>query len=226
MSSDILPGPLRTDPNYIALNSLLDRAEALDLTKELVYWIDTVDASALPVLARQFHVMGLEGWDYAATEAEQRALLKQAVELHRFKGTPWAVRQGIKRLNPSLDIEEWFEYSGQPFRFRLTNGTPMTLGLAVKLFWTIEALKNVRSKLEGGIEAVETVEETLKFATAVFSEIGRSYDVRKCGNSVAAIFAGAIIRCEASAAVRNPPSPYVRAASVFYASHTRMEVVL
>ena len=59
---ELLPSPLQRDNNYRALNNLLDRCGGLDLTKLLVYWFDIVDASALPYLAKQFHVMGLEGW--------------------------------------------------------------------------------------------------------------------------------------------------------------------
>lgn len=164
---NLLPAPLRRDANYKALSDLLDRCSALDLTKLLVYWFDIVDASALPLLAQQFHIMGLEGWDFATTESEKRALLKQAVELHRYKGTPWAVRQGIRRYDPNIDIEEWQEYGGRPFYFRLTGqSVTLTLGQAVKMIHTIEALKSLRSKLDGGIEAEESTRHETCFRYA------------------------------------------------------------
>ena len=109
-NESILPPKLLADPNYRALEQLLQLwSKRIDFTKLLIYWLDIVDASVLPHLAEQFHVLGLEGWDYATTEQEKRDLLKQAVELHRYKGTPWAVRQGLKRINPDLDIQEWLD---------------------------------------------------------------------------------------------------------------------
>lgn len=58
-----------------------------------------VDASALPALAEQFHVQGLEGWLFTTDEREKRELIKQAIELHKYKGTIWAVRRVLEILS-------------------------------------------------------------------------------------------------------------------------------
>lgn len=223
---ELLPSPLQRDSNYRALNDLLDRAGALDLTKLLVYWLDIVDASALPVLAKQFHVMGLEGWEFAHTEAEQRALLKQAVELHRYKGTPWAVRQGIKRYDPNLDIQEWFEYGGRPFHVRLTGGTErLTLRQAVELFHTVEALKSLRSKLDGGIEGQETVRHTSRFLTAVTMRVETEAQEQILGNAGAAVIARPFTKLEVNP-IKTQPAPVIQPGRVYCAALTRIEVVL
>ena len=36
-----------------------------------------------------------EEWALATTEAERRSMVAAAVELHRYKGTPYAVRRGL-----------------------------------------------------------------------------------------------------------------------------------
>lgn len=74
-----------------------NRFDELDLSPLLIYMIDTVQASALPYLAAQFDILGYKGWRFANTEIEQRELLKRAIELHRFKGTPWSIKEAIKR---------------------------------------------------------------------------------------------------------------------------------
>lgn len=223
---ELLPSPLQRDANYRALNDLLDRAGSLDLIKLLVYWLDIVDASALPVLAKQFHVMGLEGWEFARTEAEQRALLKHAVELHRRKGTPWAVRQGVKRYDPNLDIEEWFEYGGRPFYFRLVNGTvQLTLRQAVELFHTIEALKSLRSKLEGEITGQETLSHTSKFLTAVTMRVESGNERQPQGNAGATVLLKPVTRLEVSL-MRTQPPPVIQAGRAYCAVYNRIEVKL
>lgn len=223
---ELLPAPLQRDSNYRALNDLLDRAGALDLTKLLVYWLDIVDASALPVLAKQFHVMGLEGWEFAHTEAEQRALLKQAVELHRRKGTPWAVRQGVRRYDPHLDIQEWFEYGGQPFYFRLTGGTAaLSLRQAVELFHTIESLKSLRSKLDGEITGQETLSHTSKFLTAVTMRVESGNERQPQGNAGAVVLLKPVTRLEVSL-TRTQPPPVIQAGRVYCAVYNRIEVKL
>lgn len=222
-----LPSSIANDPNYQALNRLLDQWQDLDLTKLLIYWLDDVDASALPHLAKQFHVLGLEGWDFATTEAEKRALLKQAVELHRYKGTPWAVRQGIKRIHPDLDIEEWFDYGGNPYRFRIRyNGQNVTLTIAqaLKLYYTIESLKNLRSKLEGGIEAIENVTQEINIATHAIMYTLRNYDVQSIANTGAVAFVACNLRCEAIDSHLGIFSPYINPLSVSIHTLTRIEV--
>lgn len=67
----------------------------VDLTKLLVYIVDTVDASAIPYLAEQFDVLGYKGMKLAQTENDQRELIKRAIELHKYKGTEWAIKQAL-----------------------------------------------------------------------------------------------------------------------------------
>jgi len=79
-----------------------ERFAELELEAVLVYLIDIVKATALPALGSQLDVMGFKGWLLATTEAERRALIKNAIELHRYKGTPWAVKEAIKRFGFDL----------------------------------------------------------------------------------------------------------------------------
>ena len=64
-----------------------------------IYDFDNVEATALPHLAEQFNVTGFRGWLLAKDEATKRALLKRAIELHRYQGTPWAVRTALETLD-------------------------------------------------------------------------------------------------------------------------------
>lgn len=77
---------------------------------------------------------------------------ERAIELHRHKGTPWAVRTALETALPTeASIKEWFAYGGDPFFFRVRLDVS-ELGLdesgmtsAVRL---ILDYKNVRSWLE------------------------------------------------------------------------------
>lgn len=97
-----------SDEHYQTLATLVEEFFVLDEWQPLVpLLIDTVPAQALPYLAEYFSVLGYDGWEYATTEAEQRALLKQAIELHRYKGTPWAVRTVVGKAGfGTVKIEE------------------------------------------------------------------------------------------------------------------------
>jgi len=71
------------------------RMNEIEIENLLVYIIDSVQASALPVLARQFDVEGFKGYGLATTDEQRRAIIKQAIELKRYIGTVWAIRQAM-----------------------------------------------------------------------------------------------------------------------------------
>lgn len=72
------------------------RFDMIEIEALLVYIIDTVPASALQMLAEQFDVMGYKGWSLVNNDADRRMLIKKAIELHRYKGTPWAIKEALK----------------------------------------------------------------------------------------------------------------------------------
>lgn len=96
--ADAVPPILAQDPTFGPLAQITERLTDLDMTRLLIYLVDLVEDDALPYLGEQFHIMGGEGWDFAADDAARRALIKSAIELHRYKGTPWAIKQALTKL--------------------------------------------------------------------------------------------------------------------------------
>jgi len=118
----LLPPPLARDLSCRALEALGARLGGIDLMPLVVVDYDTVPASALPSLAEQLRMLGDAGWVFAADEAQQRALLKGAVSLHRRRGTVWAIKYALSLLNVNATVSEWFEQSppGAPYTFALS----------------------------------------------------------------------------------------------------------
>ena len=136
------------DESSLAFNELFDRLGTLDLTPLLIYLIDNVEASALPHLAEQFHVTGNEGWKLSSTQEKQRELIKESVKIHKIKGTKAAVKNVLKVLNLEGTIQEWFEYEGNPFHFRVSVLLKDSSYDTKNLINMIDEYKIVRSKLE------------------------------------------------------------------------------
>lgn len=104
----LIPAGIR-DAGAVALNELIDRIGTVDISPVLIYWIEEVVASALPHLIEQFHVAGWEGGAQALNDDQRRALIKRAIELHRRKGTPWAVKQALEATGQRVYLTEWFD---------------------------------------------------------------------------------------------------------------------
>ncbi|HFS8947016.1 TPA: phage tail protein I [Enterobacter roggenkampii] len=92
-----LPPPLEGDVSLRTLGRLAGRLDSINLEALMVYLVDIVDSSALPWLGEQFSLFG-DGWELAEADDVRRALIKSAIELHRYKGTPWSIREIIRRF--------------------------------------------------------------------------------------------------------------------------------
>lgn len=103
---NILPHSIRT-PRTLAFEAVMARLQEINLSVLDVYDIDNVTAEALFELADQFNVLGLRGWALAETEAERRALIKEAIQLHQIAGTPQAILRAMELVGyPDATIEE------------------------------------------------------------------------------------------------------------------------
>jgi len=134
-------------------------AEALDIQLQKVWEelvnvliyprIDEIeDEELLDLLGWQFHI---EGWELAKTIEEKRRLVKSAIELHRYKGTPYAIKKVLEALGLVGEVKEWFQYGGKPYRFKIDLSSvnrEITPGLRDKLIELINEYKNERSWLE------------------------------------------------------------------------------
>lgn len=97
-------------------------------------------------LAWQFHV---DFYDAKFERHKKIALIRTAFEAHKYKGTPHALDLVFSNLKLKSNIEEWYQYSGEAYHFRvelyMQKGTD-DLELARKL---IASYKNVRSWFDG-----------------------------------------------------------------------------
>lgn len=144
-TKNLLPPNLAGDKNIEALCESADHVFTLnaELYKLLIYSrIDELPEEVLDLLAWQFHV---EGYEFASTTEEKRSLIKKAIELHRYKGTKWAVEKALGALGIDCVLEEWFEYGGEPYHFRVLLSGIKEESKWVEIKKAIEEYKNVRS---------------------------------------------------------------------------------
>jgi len=149
---DILPG--RISDEYMealdyALTPELQEITAAIIETIIMPRIDEQDEPLVDLLAWQLHVDFYE--PLGLNLDLKRALVKNSLIWHRYKGTKYVVEEIVRTLFfPDFRVEEWFEYGGKPYFFRAVVGSQPTssaevLGEAIK---AIYATKNERSWLE------------------------------------------------------------------------------
>lgn len=155
------------------------RMNAVDIGQCMPNLVDLVNESALIWLASQFGILGDKGYNAATTVTERREIIKRAVEIQRYKGTPYAIKQAILALGyTDVIITEGVagpvaQYDGVPKYDGVYQYGLLTLGNAWATF-TVEMFsdftpspaqvaqltrlinenKNVRSQLVGLINTV------------------------------------------------------------------------
>ena len=93
---NILADSISGIPHLAAFDKVAQiRMSNIEIDALLVYIIDTVSASAIPTLARQFDVERFRGYGMATTDTQRRQIIKQAIELKRYRGTVWAIKQAM-----------------------------------------------------------------------------------------------------------------------------------
>lgn len=194
------------------------RLADLATSNMLVYLIDNVVPQALPVLASQFDLLGNKGWILADTEQKQRDLLKNAITLHKTKGTPFAIKNalasiglqnaqiiegssftpdyynGVRTFNGAVNFGT---YSWAEFRVLLdvtTVGATLTTTLYNLALALIDEYKNVRSHLIDlslGVFASDGVAITEGILSTVTLEIEENINLNNTYNG-AVLFDGSI----------------------------------
>ena len=147
-----LPPVLKDDPKMIALGRAI--AEQLQITarqirQNIIYArIDELDEQTLDILAYDLHV---DWYDHSYPIEVKRQTIKDSVKIHRRLGTKYAVETALGAVFPGTRVEEWFEYDGDPYTFRvIINATEngVTAAQQAAVLERVIFYKNLRSHLE------------------------------------------------------------------------------
>ena len=108
--------------------------------------LETLDGQVLDALAFQYHIPEYMT-DFSVDT--KRKLLQGCLHSHQLRGTVAAVEQVIEKIFGFGYVEEWFQYNGQPYRFKVHTSNPSVEDSMVAEFERIlGATQNIRSVLE------------------------------------------------------------------------------
>ena len=87
-------------------------------------------------------------YDYDANIEIKRLWIKKALPLYRLYGTPSAIEQYVGSYFDAVELQEFWEYYGEPYHFRVTVEGSWTPERETWLKKAISYAKNVRSVLD------------------------------------------------------------------------------
>lgn len=149
---ELLPSLIASDPAVLAAAEAIDaelRKATLSIAGvSLIPRIREIANSAIiDLLAWQFHC---DFYDPAYSLEKRRSLVAKSIDWHTRKGTPSAVEEVVTAAFSDGQIEEWFDWGGEPYWFRVTTEDPLEDEQAITdLIEAIWSVKNTRSWLDG-----------------------------------------------------------------------------
>ncbi|MGO4540385.1 phage tail protein I [Paenibacillus sp. 2TAB19] len=164
----LLPPNIRNDPTIAAAAQAID-GELAALTQQIdnltyINRLDSLTSDEADELAWQYKV---DFYDYSLPIEQRRQLVKQSYARHKRKGTPSAVEELIATIFGIGEVQEWFQYGGDPGYFKVVTSDPeATAGKAAEFLAAINSVKNARSWLEA-VELTTGDDMQLYIGTAV-----------------------------------------------------------
>lgn len=153
----LLPQFMRDDDAVMGLaaglNEIIPSLAASCETMSTWDHIDELSESELDELAWELNILW---YDPTATIAVKRDIVRNSDKVWRYLGTKWAVENVIKSYFGEGHIEEWFEYGGEPGRFRVYSSNPSVNADRLAEFLNIlEKVKRASAKLDAIYIALE-----------------------------------------------------------------------
>ncbi len=146
-----------------AISSTLSRTDSINVPIRALWRPQECPARLLPWLA---WALSVDEWDEQWSEVQKRNAIDASVYLHRHKGTPAAVQRAVDLIFDDAEVQEWFNYGGQPFHFRVVSEGAFTSERDYqRLIRLIESAKNARSWLEA-IVIRSRITQAITLATA------------------------------------------------------------
>ena len=150
--TQLLPASIAADTKVknisLSVETILQTVAGQTAAVLLLPHLDELPEAVIDELAWQYHVDTYSA-DFAIDV--KRQLIRQSIAWHHKKGTPAAVTDMLSTIYASAQLEEFWEYGGEPYHFRVTVGedrtdSAQTIDDAIRV---IKLSKNVRSWLDG-----------------------------------------------------------------------------
>ncbi len=144
--------------NATLLERSLERAGELGVDPEIIRGV--ADSARCPpnFLPWLGWALKVEGWEAAYTDDQRRELIREAIPVHKTKGTVGAIRRVLRAVRVNAEFKEWHQIpNAAPYTFQVTawandnragEGSIISPELGARLRALVDAAKNERSHYE------------------------------------------------------------------------------
>lgn len=167
--TQILPGALKSLPEVKAISYAIKNAMgkliAFSHLASVYTAIDELPEAILDLLATELRS---QYYEKDMSLEVKRDILKKTLLWYCHAGTPSAVQELVEAVFGEGQVAEWFEYGGEPYRFKIKTNATLTPNMNEEFSSIIRKVKNTRSHLEA-IEIKRTITQTLHSGVGQFT---------------------------------------------------------
>ena len=151
----LIPAFMKEDEAVQGLSEGVNRVteELAAKIKLFTTWnqIDNMTGAELDMLAEELHI---SWYDKTASMDVKRELIKSSDLIHAKMGTNWAVQNVIETYFGSGEIQDWYEYGGEPHHFKVSTSNQSVTSEAAEKFLNVLNKVKRKSAFLDGIELV------------------------------------------------------------------------
>lgn len=140
-----------------AFRMAMSKVIRFSVTTSLYANVDNLDEDLLDLMALELRT---QYYDEDMDIQTKRKLIKNTLAWYKKAGTPAAVAELVAVAFGEGKVEEWFEYGGDPYMFRIVTNASLTPEMNALFDQMIKKVKNTRSHLES-ITIIRTIRQTL-----------------------------------------------------------------
>ena len=160
----LFPKFILRDKNGYAMAKAIKAALDYFLNKcqdgiDTVLNVDKMPEWRLDEMAWEYNVP----YDYTARIEQKREWVRKAIPMYRILGTKEAILQYLEGYFGEVEVEENWQYSGDPFHFRVTVGgewTPDTEDWATEAVNRVKSLRSILDDMRIGCKATLAITAT------------------------------------------------------------------
>ncbi len=172
--AQILPNCLKIKPDVKAISYAIKNAvgKVIAYSKLICVYsaIDTIPEKILDLLAVELRS---QYYDDSLNVTKKRKIIKNTLLWYKTAGTPSAVQELIETVFEVGEVQEWFEYGGNPYRFKVVTNVGPEYESIIEFEKILKKVKNIRSHLDS-VEFVRRQEVEIYIGIA-FAETINSY---------------------------------------------------
>ena len=140
--------PSNATPFQLGLEHAQSHICLLETDVSIVTNAEKAPIAYLPFLAWE---QSVDEWNDEWDTQTKRNVINAAPSVHRHKGTVGAIKEAVQAIGSGVDVQEWYEYNGQPYTFRvvLDDGDNLTPEQQAEILRVVRKTKNLRSQFTG-----------------------------------------------------------------------------